>query len=500
MSQATNKLGGHVPSVTDIPSLMAYEASQGMSYIIVKAGNGSTNFPSAGNSQFTVALVNAAHDAGLKIFAYTRSHGVNIQGEINLATSCFNKGADGFVLDAEAEWEASRMGTTGPSKAIQLCSGIKSLWPTKFLAHSPFPVISYHSSFPYKEFGYYCDAVMPQVYWYSLGRTPTSAIDWMDTEWRNWHNSLSVDWVNSIKPIAPIGQADTVNIPGGEISEFFNYLRTDPNCASAGGYKGCSFWRADLHTVEQWDAIGVETIGDPPGPPSYIVIDNPGAKAFGSWSTGSGATDKYGINYRYKGQGTGTAYFQFTPHISYVGTYDVYEWHPQGGNRSPGVPHIINSAWGTTTVYVDQTVNGGTWNWLGNFYFDAGNSGNVQISDGFAEAGKLAMSDAMLFVWVPPPPPDPPPADPTDLAAYGVWYDQIDLYWTDNAWNEEYYVVSRSESPGGPYVDIAWLGPDSTFFSDTGLASGTTYYYVVYAVNYVGYSNYSNEAWATTYW
>src|SRR5690348_12178320 len=61
LSSATNQLGGNVPSVTDITSLMNYEASQGMQWIVVKAGTGSTNFPSSSSKQFNFTLVNAAH-------------------------------------------------------------------------------------------------------------------------------------------------------------------------------------------------------------------------------------------------------------------------------------------------------------------------------------------------------------------------------------------------------------------------------------------------------
>src|SRR5688572_33079546 len=57
VSQATNRLGGNVSSVTDIPSLMQYYKTQGIDYIIVKAGTGSTNFNGGGSSpQFNTEL------------------------------------------------------------------------------------------------------------------------------------------------------------------------------------------------------------------------------------------------------------------------------------------------------------------------------------------------------------------------------------------------------------------------------------------------------------
>ncbi|MDQ6630221.1 MAG: hypothetical protein M3Y82_00505 [Verrucomicrobiota bacterium] len=400
MSQATNKLGGHITTVVDVPTLMNYEKSQGMSFIIVKAGTGSTNFPSDSNIQFSTALVTAAHTAGLKIFGYTRSYGDNVQGEIDLATSVYNKGADGFVIDAETEWESGYQGTQGPAKAIQYGSGIKSLWPTKFLAHAPMPVISLHSSFPNKEFGLYCEAVMPQDYWYSFGKTPTATVDWMDTEWRNWQNGLTGSDTNSIKPLAPIGQSDTTAIPGSDITEFVNYLNTDPKCVTSTGYRGVSYWRADLQTTSQWSAIAAASIGGPLPNENSIVIDNPAASIVGSWSTGTMAVDKFGSDYRYKSAGGGLGYLQYTPTIASAGNYQIYEWHSIGGNRTADAPYSITYNGGLANLVVNQQIEGGKWNWLGTFNLLNGTAGNVKITDGFT-IGTIVIADAIKFLPVP---------------------------------------------------------------------------------------------------
>ncbi len=138
LSAATNRLGGSVPSVVNLPTLMAWYKGAGMQYLIVKAGTGSTNFNGGGASpQFNSNLVYHAHAAGLLIFAYTRSYADDVPGEINLAASCFALGADGWVIDAEAEWESSRVGSTGPLKPASM-AGLRALFPNKFIAHAPF--------------------------------------------------------------------------------------------------------------------------------------------------------------------------------------------------------------------------------------------------------------------------------------------------------------------------------------------------------------------------
>ncbi len=69
--------------------------------------------------------------------------------------------------------------------------------------------------------------------------------------------------------------------------------------------------------------------------------------------------------------------------------------------------------------------------------------------------------------------------------------------WTDVA-NETGYKIERKTGAGGTYSQIATVGADVVTYSNTGLASNTTYYYRVRATNAGGDSPYSNEANATT--
>src|ERR1051325_4050508 len=256
MGNAPSQYGG------SLASLMAYEKNQGMSYLIIKAGTGDQLYNGTGGSpQFTTAVVNAGHAAGLKIFGYNRSYATNTAGEVAIANYVFNQGADGFVWDAEAEWESSRIGSQGPALAWAQCGMVRTNWPNKFLAQAPSPIISYHGSFPYKEFGYWCDAVTPQDYWVDIGVTPSYMVTWMDNEWRNWQNGLSGIWLNSIKPLAPDGQG--WNTTGAEITEFVNALKNDASPVTSGGYKGVNYWRAELHTTDDWSAIAANNIGGP---------------------------------------------------------------------------------------------------------------------------------------------------------------------------------------------------------------------------------------------
>ena len=77
-----------------------------------------------------------------------------------------------------------------------------------------------------------------------------------------------------------------------------------------------------------------------------------------------------------------------------------------------------------------------------------------------------------------PTPPDAPiglTASPGDA--------RVDLTW--NAFGADSYNVKRSTTSGGPYSTIA-TGVTVTSYTDTTVSTGTTYYYVVSAVNSVG--------------
>ncbi|MFN7138542.1 MAG: immunoglobulin domain-containing protein, partial [Limisphaerales bacterium] len=328
LSMATNKLGGNVPSVTNLTSLMNYERLQGMQFLVVKAGDGATIW-----DQFNAELVTAAHNAGLKIFGYGRVYGLDIPGEIAVATNVLSLGADGFIIDAEIEYE-SHILTNNHAAAEEYCQGIRAAYPNAFLGHAPFALINSHPTFPYVTFGKYVDVVMPQCYWKSFGISPSNMVHQLDTQWRNWQNSLTGSDTNAIKPLVPIGQAwspSSTNVTtGAEIAEFVNRLKTNSNPASMGGYKGVSFWRADLHSPDMWGGISGVTIGNPTGAPMILSQPenqtvHPGDTAtFTVEATGSGA-----LGYQWRRNGivisgaTNSIYARTNVQTIHAGVYSV---------------------------------------------------------------------------------------------------------------------------------------------------------------------------------
>ncbi|MDB6025045.1 MAG: uncharacterized protein JWM68_1268, partial [Verrucomicrobiales bacterium] len=428
ISTCVKQLGGSAENVTNVPSMFEFFKKHGVDYIAVKAGTGGKDFPSE-KPQFTPELVKQAHAAGLRIFGYTRSDGKDVPGEIALACKLNAMGTDGFIIDAEAEWESTKLGDKGPALAIELCKGIRKAYPTRFLGHAPMPIISKHSSFPYKEFGRYCDATMPQAYWKSIGVSPKRMVDWMENEWHEWNKSLSGDWTNAIKPLAPIAQAwspteDRI-LRGGEILQFANILKSVKNPASPTGYKGISYWRCDLHSKGMWKAIrrvnilsdgvveleqdekddltALEKINPAASQSStdLILDNNADAVTFeGKWSPGKMKPNHFGSNYECIATvgGDPTAKAIYRPKITKAGHYDIYAWYPNELTRSGKVPYTIVHQGTTERVIVDQTTNGGQWVLVASEkFFEAGTAGYVSIANDLGNKQSIIVADAVRF-------------------------------------------------------------------------------------------------------
>jgi hypothetical protein len=86
-----------------------------------------------------------------------------------------------------------------------------------------------------------------------------------------------------------------------------------------------------------------------------------------------------------------------------------------------------------------------------------------------------------------------PPATPTGLAA-APGNAQVSLSWAASS-GATSYNVKRSTTSGGPYSTVS--SPTTNSYNDTGLTNGTTYFYVVSAVNSNGESGNSSEVSAT---
>ena len=267
MPQTQTRLG-----VSTVQAVIDYEKSMGFQWITVKCGNGGSIW-----TQFDADLITRAHAAGLKIFGWAYAYGnnsghygsassANVTGEINVALNALALGADGFIIDGEIEYETN---ATRVADANLYAGTLKTNYPTRFLAHAPFPYISSHAGYPYIQFGILCDAVMPQDYWGAIGISPATMVANMNSKWITWQNGLTGANTNAIKPIIPIGQS-YAPVTGAEITAFFSSLQSNTPKACASGYNGVSFWDSQERNADMDAALLAAGIGSSSNPPAIF--------------------------------------------------------------------------------------------------------------------------------------------------------------------------------------------------------------------------------------
>lgn len=146
-------------------------------------------------------------------------------------------------------------------------------------------------------------------------------------------------------------------------------------------------------------------------------------------------------------------------------------WTASSGATSYNVKRATDSggpytqiASGTSTSYTDSSVtNGTTYYYVVSALNAGGESANSAAASATPQSPNL-------------------PAAPANLAAT-PGNAQASLTWSAST-GATGYNLKRATSSGGPYTQIAMLA--TTSYVDTGLTNGTTYYYVVSAVNASG--------------
>lgn len=130
-----------------------------------------------------------------------------------------------------------------------------------------------------------------------------------------------------------------------------------------------------------------------------VIVDNmdSGYTSTGFWST-SVTPGYYGTNYEANGTGgTGSETANWRPFFATGGTYGVYVWYTEGGNRAQDAPFTVHYSSGQDLVRVNQQQHGSQWVKLGSYYFLAGSNGWVSLSDD-ATPGYFIIADAVRFV------------------------------------------------------------------------------------------------------
>lgn len=170
--------------------------TSGVRWIAIKSGDAYRN--KQFDTKTAKYIIDICHKNDLLVYTWNYSKPITWREEIIQIKSLFDDGIDGHIIDAEAEWQ---MDKNNKSIANQFLTELRGSVGDVFIAHSPFPIIEYHSSFPYSEFGKYCDAIMPQSYWTEINWTCQKTLDKTDSSWAIFNDKHS----DVAKPVYPIG-------------------------------------------------------------------------------------------------------------------------------------------------------------------------------------------------------------------------------------------------------------------------------------------------------
>jgi Putative peptidoglycan binding domain len=212
-----------------IGAIVARAKRNDVGTVYVKAGDGAGAW-----SQFSTGLVRALHRGGLSVCAWQFVYGDYPVAEARIAAAAVAKGADCFVIDAEADYEGKYAAADRYVRALR--ARIGEAFP---VALAGFPYVDYHPSFPYSVFFGPGGATynQPQMYWKTIGTSVRAVYEHTYLYNRIWGH-----------PIYPIGQ--TYEGPGNASIKLFRRF-----AASYGGLPP-SWWSWQETSGREWGALG----------------------------------------------------------------------------------------------------------------------------------------------------------------------------------------------------------------------------------------------------
>jgi endoglucanase len=264
-----------------------------------------------------------------------------------------------------------------------------------------------------------------------------------------------------------------INSGGTPPANAYNNLISFCNNNIANGKPGITFWQGFYDATK------------PPAPPVRFAI--PGTIQAEGYSAQSGvgletcSDTGGGQNIAQLAAGD---WAEYNVNVQTAGTYQVQ--FRVASAAATGQLQLVNGSTVLATVTIPNTTGWQTW---------ATVTANVTLPAGqYALRLNFTGPDFNMnwFSFVSGGPTIP--AAPTNLTA-AAGNAQVSLTWVAST-GATSYTVKRSTTSGGSYSDVA-TGVTSTSYTNTGLTNGTTYYYVVTAVNSAGASGNSNQASAT---
>ncbi len=230
-------------------SMITTLESGGVTWIAVKLGDSNSFYDATGTGLYNwaatyggfAAVIDSFHTHGIKVYGWQYVYGTSKWSGGGTEAGVTNEildihGIDGFIIDAEVEFEASGM----TAVAAQYLNAVRAAHPNSFVALTSFARVT-GQPIPWTTFLSQCNANMPQAYWALRPTSVSSEFNAMRNDFESWERTwINQGYISSIKPIVPIGcensQGETTyQMRYGDIQQFCD------SCLSS-GYAGVSLW------------------------------------------------------------------------------------------------------------------------------------------------------------------------------------------------------------------------------------------------------------------
>ncbi|MDB6023942.1 MAG: peptidase [Verrucomicrobiales bacterium] len=208
--------------------------------------------------------------------------------------------------------------------------------------------------------------------------------------WHMQNNTVTAKAIGSaIACGEQIGQVGNSGMTSGPHLHFEPQLNQVPDDPYSGSCGGPTTWWVNQNNGNPTTACEGQV-------KSARTVDNnsAGFSVTGTWSSGSSATDKFGADYRFHSTAPVSEPAQWSTTLNTGATWNVWAWWPQGANRATSASYVVTHAGGTTTVNVNQQLNGGKWNLLGSWNMSG--PVNVKLSC-WTATGAIVVADAIKW-------------------------------------------------------------------------------------------------------
>ena len=174
----------------DAEAIAAKAKSAGLSHVLVKIADGTLlyNVDKTTKKDYVPPVIQTCHREGIQVWGWHYVRGSNPIGEARIAVQrSLALGIDGYVIDAEGEYQNTQKRSAAKRFMQELRAGL----PNLPVALSTYRFPKRHTPLPYAEFLEQCDFAMPQVY-YEQAHNPEAQLE------------LCVEQYLALKPARPV--------------------------------------------------------------------------------------------------------------------------------------------------------------------------------------------------------------------------------------------------------------------------------------------------------